>query len=82
MASIRLPSFALTTRALSETNVRGIYVDTGLMRKNETEDIMRDFEDMGMHNVSVIDAHEKFLTPLRHEFDAEEKESNYRKSIF
>ena len=40
-------AFTLCLRALGEKRVRGIYVDTGLMREGETEFVRRMFDDLG-----------------------------------
>ena len=47
-----------------------IYVDTGLMRKGETEIIKRIFSDM---NLQVIDGKENFLKALKGQIDPEKK---------
>lgn len=51
-------AFALCLRALGEDRVRGVYVDTGLMREGETAFVS------GLPGVSVEDAQEQFLTAL------------------
>lgn len=66
-------AFALSTNALGKENVKGIYVDTGMMRKNETEDVVRDFKEMGMDNVCVVNAWHEFVSPLKDEYDPEKK---------
>jgi GMP synthase (glutamine-hydrolysing) len=50
-----------------------IYVDNGLMRKNETEEIVRTFKDNFMMNLEVVDAEDRFLKRLRKVGDPEEK---------
>jgi GMP synthase (glutamine-hydrolysing) len=60
-------AFALTTRALGEGRVRGVYVDTGLMREGETDFVRR------LPGVSVEDAQEQFLTALAGVTDPEQK---------
>ncbi len=50
-----------------------IYVDNGLMRKNETEEIVRTFEDNFKINLEVVDAKDRFLKRLRDISDPEEK---------
>ena len=51
-------AFALCTRALGADRVRGVYVDTGLMREGETDFVRR------MGNLAVEHAEEQFLTAL------------------
>jgi GMP synthase (glutamine-hydrolysing) len=60
-------AFALCTRALGADRVRGVYVDTGLMREGETEFVRR------MGNLTVEHAEEQFLGALAGITDPEEK---------
>ncbi|HLK69904.1 MAG TPA: glutamine-hydrolyzing GMP synthase [Bryobacteraceae bacterium] len=60
-------AFTLCTRALGPDRVRGVYVDTGLMRAGETEFVR------AMHNLSVEHAEEQFLGPLQGVTDPEQK---------
>jgi GMP synthase (glutamine-hydrolysing) len=60
-------AFALCTRALGADRVRGVYVDTGLMREGETDFVRR------MGNLTVEHAQEQFLTALAGVTDPEHK---------
>ncbi len=60
-------AFALCTRALGPERVRGVYVDTGLMREGETEFVRR------IGNLTVENAEEQFLTALAGVTDPERK---------
>jgi GMP synthase (glutamine-hydrolysing) len=60
-------AFALCTRALGADRVRGVYVDTGLMREGETDFVRR------MGNLTVEHAEEQFLTALAGVTDPEHK---------
>jgi GMP synthase (glutamine-hydrolysing) len=60
-------AFALCTRALGADRVRGVYVDTGLMREGETDFVRR------MGNLTVEHAEEQFLTALAGVTDPEQK---------
>jgi GMP synthase (glutamine-hydrolysing) len=60
-------AFALCVRALGERRVRGVYVDTGLMRAGETESIAR------LPGISVEHAEQQFLNALAGVTDPEEK---------
>jgi len=60
-------AFTLCTRALGAERVRGVYVDTGLMREGETDFVRR------MANLSVEHAEEQFLRPLEGVTDPERK---------
>jgi len=60
-------AFALTTRALGAERVRGVYVDTGLMREGETDFVRR------LPGIAVEAAQEQFLTALAGVTDPEQK---------
>ncbi|MEO8592193.1 MAG: glutamine-hydrolyzing GMP synthase [Candidatus Solibacter sp.] len=60
-------AFALCTRALGAGCVRGVYVDTGLMREGETDFVER------MGNLTVERAQDQFLTALAGVTDPERK---------
>ena len=49
-----------------------IFVDHGLLRKDEFEHVLRDYEHLGL-NVIGVNAREKFLTALKGVTDPEEK---------
>ena len=49
-----------------------IFVDNGLLRKNEYEDVLASYKNMGL-NVKGVDAREKFYTALQGISDPEEK---------
>ncbi|WP_421909934.1 glutamine-hydrolyzing GMP synthase [Methanolacinia petrolearia] len=59
----------LARRAIGE-NLISIYVDTGLMRKGETERIRELFSDL---NLQVVEAGEEFFDALKGVIDPEEK---------
>jgi GMP synthase (glutamine-hydrolysing) len=60
-------AFALCTRALGADRVRGVYVDTGLMREGETDFVQR------IGNLTVEHAEEQFLTALAGVTEPEKK---------
>jgi GMP synthase (glutamine-hydrolysing) len=60
-------AFALCIRALGSERVRGVYVDTGLMREGETDFVRR------MPGLSVEHAEEQFLGALAGVTDPEQK---------
>ncbi len=60
-------AFALCTRALGESRVRGVYVDTGLMREGESEFVGR------LAGVAVEPAAEQFLSALKGVTEPERK---------
>ncbi|MEM4348381.1 MAG: glutamine-hydrolyzing GMP synthase [Candidatus Anstonellaceae archaeon] len=61
----------LATRALGK-KVHCIFVDTGLMRKNEAEEVKSSLAEAGV-NVKIIDASQKFLATLKGVSDPEKK---------
>jgi GMP synthase (glutamine-hydrolysing) len=66
-------AYTLCLRALPEGRVRGVYVDTGLMREGETEFVRRTFDGLSAGTLSVEHAEEQFLTPLADAIDPEQK---------
>jgi GMP synthase (glutamine-hydrolysing) len=66
-------AFTLCLRTLGPERVRGIYVDTGLMREGETEFVRKMFNSLGAGTVSVEQAEQQFLTPLAAVRDPEQK---------
>lgn len=52
--------------------VRAIYIDNGLMRLNETAQVVEQFKEVGVP-IEVIDASERFLTALKGVTDPEQK---------
>ncbi len=53
-------------------NLYCIFVDNGLLRKNEFEDVLHSYRDMGL-NVKGVDAKERFYTALKGLTDPEAK---------
>ncbi len=56
----------------ANVNMQAIYVDQGLMRKNETAEVEANFKRMGVP-ITIIDASERFLNALAGEADPEKK---------
>jgi GMP synthase (glutamine-hydrolysing) len=61
----------LIHRAIGQ-NLYGIFVDNGVLRKNEFEEVLVMYNQLGL-NVKGIDAKEHFYTKLAGKFDPEEK---------
>lgn len=57
-------AFTLCLRALGPQRVRGVYVDTGLMREGETEFVERTFAQLGAGVVDIAHCEDEFLQPL------------------
>jgi GMP synthase (glutamine-hydrolysing) len=66
-------AFTLCLRALGPDHVRGVYVDTGLMRDRETDLVRRMFAEMGAGTVAIESAEEQFLGPLAGVSEPEQK---------
>ena len=54
-------------------NLYCIFVNNGLLRKNEFESVLQQYEGMGL-NVKGVDASERFLGALKGLSDPEQKE--------
>jgi GMP synthase (glutamine-hydrolysing) len=66
-------AYTLCLRALGSERVFGIYVDTGLMRKGETDLVRGIFTELGARNFLIDQAQDEFLTALKDIRDPEEK---------
>lgn len=66
-------AFTLCVRALGQKRVRGTFVDTGLMRKNESRDFLKAMRGLGYRNIEAWDRSRAFLDPLAGVTDPEEK---------
>lgn len=66
-------AYTLCLRALGPERVYGIYVDTGLMRKGETEFVRNTFRELGAVNFLIDNAEMEFLAALKDIRDPEQK---------
>lgn len=66
-------AFTLCLQALGPERVRGVYVDTGLMREGETEFVEETFGKLGNGVVDIERASDEFLTPLATATEPEQK---------
>ena len=66
-------AFTLCLRALGPERVRGVYVDTGLMREGETAFVERTFRQLGAGTVDIACCEDEFVTPLESACDPEVK---------
>jgi GMP synthase (glutamine-hydrolysing) len=66
-------AFLLCQRALGPGRVRGIYVDTGLMREGETDFVRRTFDQLAPGAVRIENAERRFLQALEGVRDPERK---------
>jgi GMP synthase (glutamine-hydrolysing) len=61
----------LVDRAIGD-RLLTVYVDTGLMRKGETEDVRRMFDNLNVH-YRLVDAKDEFFAALKGQIDPEAK---------
>ena len=66
-------AFSLLTRALGTERVKGLFIDTGFMRKGESEQIMARYRELRFSNVELLDGSESFLTAVSGLTDPQEK---------
>lgn len=64
---------ALLLKSLEPRQVRLLYVDTGLMRKGESVEVMESLSQFGALHISTVDASERFFGSLAGVTDPEEK---------
>jgi len=58
-------------RALGN-KLKAVFIDNGLMRENESENVVKTFNRLGI-KVAIVDAKDKFFKGLKHKIDPEEK---------
>ena len=63
----------LLVRALPPEQVHLLHIDTGLMRKNESQEVIQDLEQLGARHLHFVDASEEFLSALEGVEDPEKK---------
>lgn len=64
---------AMLLKALGPGQVHLMYIDTGLMREGETEQVRRGLEALGAEHLHIVDAEARFLSALSGITDPEEK---------
>jgi len=58
-------------------NLYCIFVDNGLLRKNEFEEVLHSYKDLGL-NVKGVDATDKFMDALVGISDPRKKKGNWK----
>src|SRR3989344_3588883 len=66
-------ALALLQKALPAQQLFALHVDTGFMRKNESEQVEGSFKRLGVKNFKVLDASEEFFDALKGVIDPEQK---------
>jgi len=64
---------ALLLKTLKSEQIHLMYMNTGLMRKNETEAVRANLEKLGAKNIHIIMCEDDFLSALKGKSDPEEK---------
>jgi len=66
-------AFLLLSKVLGPENVYGLFVDTGLMRLNEGDEVCELLKEVGVENLHVYDASDEYFEALKSVYDPEEK---------
>ncbi len=59
-----------------------IFVDTGLLRKDEAKKVMENYGQHFHMNIKLVDAADRFLSKLAGVDDPEQKKKDYRKRVY
>jgi GMP synthase (glutamine-hydrolysing) len=70
----------LAHRAIGD-NLKSIFIDDGLMRENEPQDVKKIFEDLGIQ-VDIVDARREFFKALKGKDDPEDKRKAFRNTFY
>jgi GMP synthase (glutamine-hydrolysing) len=66
-------AFAFLEKALGKKNVIGLYINSGLMRKGESQQVKKDLAKAGFNDLQIADAKAEFLNRLKSISDPEKK---------
>ncbi len=66
-------AFVLLNKVLGSERVLGLHIDNGLMRQNESRQVMDYLQKEGMNNLQICDASEDFLAALQGVTEPEKK---------
>jgi GMP synthase (glutamine-hydrolysing) len=66
-------TYVLLAKALGADRIYAMYVDTGLMRKNETEEIRSFLTEAGVKDLHVYDAKDEYFDALKNVYEPEAK---------
>jgi len=73
---------AALIKEASPENLHLIFIDTGLMRKNETREVQKIIKTVGFKNFKTVDASKIFLNSLKSVTDPEEKRKIIAREYF
>ena len=68
-----LVTLELCIRALGKDKVHSLHIDTGFMRLNESEDIIKHLNELNFENIKLINAENIFLSQLEQVIEPEKK---------
>jgi len=66
-------AYALIQKAIGADRLRGLFVNTGLIRMHEQEEVEKAYRDADIQNVKFYDASAEFLSALKGKYEPEEK---------
>ena len=66
-------AFLLLEHALGSERVYGLFVDTGLLRLGEREQVEKELREVGITNLHVYDASKEYFSALKEKYEPEEK---------
>lgn len=66
-------AYVLLERALGPERIYAMYVDTGFMRENETQEIKKSLKQAGVRDLHVYDAKKEYFEALKEVYNPEEK---------
>ena len=66
-------AFALLNKTLGQEKLLGLYINNGFMRKNESEEILTRYSQLGYKNIQFRNYSSFFLDALKGEFDPQIK---------
>jgi GMP synthase (glutamine-hydrolysing) len=68
-----LVALELCIHAVGGENIYSFHIDTGFMRKNESQDLAEHFKKLGYKNLKIIEAEDMFLKALHDVVEPEKK---------
>ncbi|HZX20020.1 MAG TPA: glutamine-hydrolyzing GMP synthase [archaeon] len=66
-------ALVLLDKALGSDRIHALHVDNGFLRKNESETVVRELENLGLGEIHLVDASKEFLEKLEGIVEPEEK---------
>jgi len=66
-------AFLMLSKILGKDRVYGLFVDTGLMRKNERLEVKTSMTELGFANLHIAEKSNTFLEALKNKFEPEQK---------